>query len=123
MSQQSHQWKKLLSQLDLDSFIHTFEGMNKIFEILILFFTLIIEYQFDDQSFFNITEADLVTIIPTLGPRRKLWSAIDKTKSGMIYVCFEYKEGLHNLLNHFKISHRLNSSSSIYECIHMFNMT
>ncbi len=57
-------------------------------------------------------------MILALGPRQKLWNSIDKTKSGMIYVCFEYKEGLHNLVNHFKISHRLNSSSSIYECIH-----
>ncbi len=69
---------------------------------------------------FLMSLTDLVMMIPALGPRRKLYNAIQSSKSGTVYICFVCKEGLNSfnsLFNHIKTRHRLNSNNT-YQCIH-----
>ncbi len=59
-------------------------------------------------------------LIPVLGDRATIWSAISKLRSGLVYSCFICKIGfgvLKLLSDHLKDFHKVSSSSS-HECVH-----
>jgi hypothetical protein len=59
-------------------------------------------------------------LIPVLGDRATIWSAISKLRSGLVYSCFICKSGfsvLKLLSDHLKDFHKVSSSSS-HECVH-----
>lgn len=67
-----------------------------------------------------LSRDDLSEIVPVLGHRLQILSAIEALKSGKVFPCFKCRLGFvsfQKLLDHLKDIHRL-AGNSIYKCLH-----
>ncbi|ODN02959.1 Zinc finger and SCAN domain-containing protein 12 [Orchesella cincta] len=100
---------RILTQLGLTQYIDVFK-----------------ENQITDICLDSLEKTDLVELVPAVGHRARIWTAMSKLKSGSVYVCFQCSERftrLKDLSNHLTSKHRLtgNSEYSCTLCQGLFN--
>lgn len=74
-----------------------------------------------DDTLSTLEKTDLVEIVPSIGHRSKLWTAIKKINEGQIYVCFKCPNSfktLNCLSSHLKSKHQVKGESEDYRCPH-----